>query len=152
MKFITIKNVFEEKNNELIHNKNTRKHKKEKFDFRKYFEKKINWRLSIFECEIPPTMDFSYYMPAEKLTEEITSDFIISELNFKNIFDFEYFPNEGDYFNIYYKYTQKELKNKFRTPLYSDFMCFIYTNGKWNNDFYRGEVIAKEIFEGFVEE
>ncbi|WP_262887782.1 hypothetical protein [Flavobacterium bernardetii] len=41
MKFITIKNVFEEKNNELIHNKNTRKHKKEKFDFRKYFEKKL---------------------------------------------------------------------------------------------------------------
>ena len=152
MKFITIENVLEEKSNEIVHHKNSRKHKKEKFDSKKYLEKKINWRLSIFENEIPPTMDFSYYMPSEKLTEEMTCDFIISELNSKNIFDFDYIPNEGDYLYIYYKYIEKDIKNRFRRPLYSDYMSFIYTKGEWNDDFYRGEIVAKEIYEGIIEE
>lgn len=148
IKFITVEPITEITDEITVtHNKNSRRFPKTKIDRDNYHETQLEWSLSKYIRTIPD-IDFFHLMPAKKLTDELTEEYLISELNSKNIFDFDYFPNEGDYLAVRYKYINKEIKNKYRIPL--QYMTFIYKNGSWNTGVYENE-ITEEFKQGIVQ-
>ena len=70
-------------------------------------------------------MDGMLIYPEDVLSEALTSEKMVEELNRRNCFDFNYTPNEGDNLQIYNpdKYTRK-------------YLSFIYRSGKWEVDSY----------------
>ncbi|WP_299682618.1 hypothetical protein [uncultured Dokdonia sp.] len=64
-----------------------------------------------------------YRLPASKLDEGLTADFVFEELNTRNCFDFEYHPKEGDNLIIH-------------TSTGFNRIEFIYRDGIWEEDHY----------------
>lgn len=65
-------------------------------------------------------------MPSKTLSEDITVELFLEELNKRYCFDFEYELQDGDSLEI--------LKDGY----YDTFFSFIYKNGKWEIGRYRG--------------
>lgn len=74
-------------------------------------------------------------MPVESLGGEMTSEYMLQQLNSNNLFDFEYSPSEGDNLEIRKEYIYKSLRGQSRPDLY-DYLSFIYRKGKWVEDHY----------------
>lgn len=97
----------------IIHHKNSRKNRqKRRVDFTWTLEKCLGWSKT--------TMDGMGYMPEKALTEDLTNERMLVDLNSKNCFDFDYEPNEKDNLQIF-------------TPESSirRHLSFIFRNGEW---------------------
>ncbi|QGK74237.1 hypothetical protein [Flavobacterium sp. SLB02] len=102
----------------VVHHKNSRKSKnKRRNDF--------TWTLE--RCLGPSkyTMDGMGYLPDKTLSEDLTTEKMLIDLNSKNCFDFDYEPAEGDNLTIYTP------ENNIRKHL-----SFIFQNEEWIDDYY----------------
>lgn len=120
----------------IIHNKNSRRHKKN-FDKDSYQSKKIMWQLNRYLGSYDSGMIGMMIMPQDKLTEEITAAYLLKELNTRNVFDFDYTPDEGDNIIVRLEFTMPEHK-KHRRYEERAYMSFIFRKGIWQEDFYNG--------------
>ncbi|MEO0046338.1 MAG: hypothetical protein RL705_1529 [Bacteroidota bacterium] len=105
---IIIQNKKSRKNKHLLENKG--------FEF--------HWK--ILKRENPSELDeafYSYMYPKESIGFELTNLFLLEKLKSKEIFDFDYEPEEFDNLQIFEK-----------TPL-SPYLSFIFLNGEWKNEF-----------------
>jgi hypothetical protein len=99
--------------NTIIHHKNSRKNKnKRRNDFTWTLEKCLGFSKS--------TMDGMGYMPEKTLSEDLTNERMLVDLNSKNCFDFDYQPNEGDNLQIFTP------ENSIRRHL-----SFVFRNEEW---------------------
>ena len=114
--------LFEGNINTIIHNKNSRRHKKDKL---LNPDKIYKWTLSKYAGFQDWKMNGMLYPPSDKLSEYLTNETILLGLNNENCFDFEYKPNEGDNLVVYC-----EEKSNY------SFLSFIYKNGQWEADSY----------------
>lgn len=64
-----------------------------------------------------------YLPPVSDIGKGLTADFVVSQLNSRNCFDFESKPSEGDNLTIYQSSTSFRLE-------------FIFRNGTWIEDHY----------------
>ena len=120
----------------IIHNKNSRKFKK-KFTEEQYLEKSLIWKLFKYKGYEDTGMIGMIVMPKNKLTNQITAEYLLAQLNSKNVFDFDYRPNEGDNLVVEIDYKYKPLKKKRRNHIYS-YMSFIFKKSLWIEDHYNG--------------
>lgn len=108
----------------VIHNKNSRRHKKNKIlDISDAYK----WTLYKYIGTKDLGMEGLLYMPSDKLGEYLTNEMMLSALNNEMCFDFDYQANEGDNLVIYH--TERGSYN---------FLSFIYKNQKWKVDSYNG--------------
>ena len=96
------------------HNKNSRRAKRERADALPVEE--TTWHLQRFVRKIESSMEGLPMMPDYELSNELTSSYIVAQLNAHDCFDFDYVPSLGD--NL-------TLRNK------GDFMSFIYGAQGW---------------------
>jgi len=102
----------------IVHHKNSRKSKnKRRNDF--------TWTLEKCLGRSNSTMDGIGYMPYDALSEDLTKETMLTDLNSRNCFDIDYEPNEGDNLKIYTP------ENQIRKH-----MSFIFQNGEWVADSY----------------
>lgn len=116
--------------NTIIHNKNSRRHKKDRL---LNSDKIYKWTLYKYVGLKDWTMEGMLYPPSDKLGEYLTREILITGLNNETCFDFEYKPNEGDNLVIYID----------GESIYS-FLSFIYRNGQWKADCYDDFIDKKE--------
>lgn len=104
----------------VVHHKKSRKFKNKQRDV-------YTWTLYKYVEYANCGMDGMVILPKDILTENLTTEIMLIELNNKNCFDFDYEPNEGDNLKILSpeKYTREHLS-------------FIFRDGKWIDDFYFG--------------
>lgn len=102
--------------NAIVHNKKSRSRQN---------RDKFTWTLNKYVGDSENMMDGMLIYPDSVLSENLTTERMLSELNDRNCFDFDYEPNEGDNLLIYNpeKYIKK-------------YLSFIYRNGKWIADSY----------------
>lgn len=102
----------------IVHHKKSRKS-------RNKAHSEFTWTLE--KCLGPSltTMDGMGYMPEKTLSEDLTNEIMLTHLNSKNCFDFDYQPTEGDNLQIYTP------ENRIRKHL-----SFIFENGEWIADSY----------------
>lgn len=98
------------------------------------------WSLSQFVENVERMMEGQISEPSEKLGEDLTNDFVLGEINSRNCFDFEYFPQEGDCLSIC------------RSNKTWHFFSYIFREGEWKvgmyNFFYQQ---TKQIDSGKME-
>lgn len=116
--------------NTVIHNKNSRRHKKNPLINSDNIYK---WTLYKYVGLHDWSMEGMLYLPSDKLGEDLTTEILLTELNNETCFDFEYQPNEGDNLVIYID----------GESVYS-FLSFIYRNGQWKAESYNGFIDKKE--------
>ncbi|TPG45229.1 hypothetical protein EAH81_01095 [Flavobacterium pectinovorum] len=104
--------------NKVVHHKNSRKSKNKRLN-------DFTWTLDRCLGFSNTTMDGMGYMPEKALSEDLTNERMLVDLNSKNCFDFDYEPQEGDNLSIYTP------KNHIRKHL-----SFIFENGEWIADSY----------------
>ena len=75
----------------------------------------------------------SMMMPTGKLTDEITEDYVLEELNTRDTFDFEYAPIDGDCLNIRFNYKNRKFNKEYRNLQYR-YLSFIFREGTWTPD------------------
>ncbi len=97
-----------------VHNKNSRRAKRERADALPI--KDTTWHLQRFIQNIESGMEGLPMMPVYKLNDDLTSNYVVSQLNAQNCFDFDYVPNQGDNLTL-------------RSD--GDFMSFIYGARGW---------------------
>ncbi len=104
--------------NKIVHHKNSRKSKnKRRNDF--------TWTLKRCLGFSNSTMDGMGYMPDETLSEDLTNEKMLVDLNSRNCFDFDYKPSEGDNLQI------------FGPEIYGGrHLSFIFENEEWIADSY----------------
>lgn len=102
----------------IVHHKNSRKSKNKR-------RNEFTWILR--RCVGPSkyTMDGMGYMPDKALSEGLTNERMLVDLNSRNCFDFDYQPNEGDNLEIFTP------ENYIRRHL-----SFIFENKEWIADSY----------------
>lgn len=132
----------------IIHNKNSRRFKK-KFNRDEYVQKKFTWHLSKYVKTGSFGMDGMMILPEKKLTTELTAEFLLDELNNNlNLFDFDYFPDEGDSLVVRSEYVHPEIKGKNRHSTMK-YLSFIFRKDQWTQDAYNGFYdITEEIATG----
>lgn len=81
-------------------------------------------------------MDGMIFMPSNKLTEELTEDLFLKELNENKCFDFEYAPSEGDNLMFQLKYTLGRRGKQLKKNTRGAFVSFIFKDEKWIADIY----------------
>jgi len=115
--------------------------KKEVFNYKSTSDKKhYLWSLRSYVGFIFDFLDGLIIFPSEKLDDVITSDFILSQINSKNCFDFEYNPSEGDCLIIH------------NLNFSEGYLEFIYKGAQWEKDYYNPLTHqVKQIKEGRVE-
>lgn len=97
----------------IIHHKNSRKNRqKRRVDFTWTLEKCVGYSKT--------TMDGMGYRPEESLSEDLTNEGILIDLNSKNCFDFDYEPSEKDNLQIFA--TESSIRRH---------LSFIFKNGEW---------------------
>ncbi len=115
---------------EVEHNKNSRRYKKQ---IEKKYPRRIAWTLDRYEGTYNSEMDGMMITPSDKLDELFTAEYVRSELNARNCFDFDYVPNEGDYLTFRFNFSKKEARGR-----EFHYMPYIYKEGNWTVDFYCG--------------
>ena len=150
IQFCTCSATEKKEPEKIIHNKNSRRFKK-KFDRDEYIQKKFTWHLSKYVETGYFGMDGMMLMPDEKLTNELTAEFLLDELNSNlNLFDFDYLPSEGDCLTVRPEYVYPEMKGRNR-PSMMQYLSFIFRNDKWIQDIYNAFYdITEEIAQGIV--
>ena len=102
--------------NTIVHNKKAKEKKN---------QDKYTWTLYKYVGLTEYPMDGMLIYPDDALSETLSAEKMLEELNNRNCFDFSYNPNEGDNLQIYNpaKFIKK-------------YLSFIYRNGKWIVDSY----------------
>lgn len=105
--------------NRIVHNKNSRRFKN--------LPKEFTWTLRKYVGDSDCMMDGMITFPLDMISEDLTTEKMLVDLNNRNCFDFDYKPNEGDNLQIFTpeKYSRQ-------------FLSFIYRNDEWIADFYDG--------------
>lgn len=132
----------------IIHNKNSRRFKKQ-FNRDEYMQKKFTWHLSKYVETGYFGMDGMMFMPENQLTKELTTEFLLEELNNNlYVFDFDYLPNEGDCLTIHSEYVHPKVKGKNR-PNENQYLSFIFRKNQWTQETYNALYdITQEIAKG----
>ena len=152
IEFITIVPEFETSNEiqPIIHYKNSRRNKIP-WDRNKYEEKKIVWSLMKYAGK--SVYNGIDWRPQGSLKElnDLSTVKIVEKLNTKNLFDFEYFPEEKDYLYIAIEYANEEIKKRSR-PYVGGHISFIFEEGKWtiNAGYDQMGSVYKNFKEGIV--
>lgn len=134
----------------VIHNKNSRRFKKD-FDEDAYLKKNLVWKLFKYEGYENSGLIGMIIMPSNQLTSELTADYLIGALNSKNLFDFDYQPQQGDNLKIEFSFRNKKSRKEYQGKIYS-YMSFIFKDDKWTKDYYIGFNHKTVLFrEGKVE-
>ncbi|MCC8358366.1 hypothetical protein LA313_00520 [Salinimicrobium sp. ASW11-47] len=108
---------------------------KAKLDKADYEKIHYIWTLYKYIGEKDDMLMGEIVMPVESLGGEMTSEYLLQQLNSNNRFDFEYSPSEGDNLEVRKEYVHKSLSGQQRPDLY-DYMSCIYRKGKWEQDYY----------------
>ncbi|PIF34277.1 hypothetical protein CLU81_4915 [Flavobacterium sp. 9] len=101
----------------IVHNKNSRRFKKNRNEFA--------WTLRKYVGDSKCTMDGRIIFPLDVLSEALTTEKMLEDLNNRNCFDFDYQPNEGDNLQIFTPHRYGR-----------EFLSFIYRNEQWIADYY----------------
>ena len=78
----------------VVHNKNSRRAKRERADALPVEE--TTWVLRRFVREVESTMEGLPMMPDYELSNELTDTYVVAQLNAHDCFDFDYVPSLGD--------------------------------------------------------
>lgn len=114
-------------------------------------QKQYIWSLKKYVGKKHSGMLGQMIMPVERLNEDLTAAYLLSQLNNNNSFDFDYSPNEGDNFEVRQDYSYTGVKGSPRPDLY-EYLSFIFRKGAWVEDVY--DVFSdktKKIKKGIVE-
>ena len=103
---------------------------------KKDFLKVIRWKLNRYLGSKWTGMDGLMIMPSKDLTHELTEDFILSELNEQNCFDFEYEPNEGDNLILEIGWLFNKRGKKIKRELEYNYSSYIFKNKEWKAEAY----------------
>lgn len=115
----------------IVHNRKSRRNKVDE-------SKEYTWILNKYLGKSDETEIGRYSMPDNDLRHGLTSLFVLNELNNKNCFDFDYFPNEGDNLKLINTHSQNRIE-------------FIYRNGNWTEDHYSPfNHVCEKIFNGKI--
>jgi len=122
-----------DKNTPIIHNQNSRRFKR--MDEKQFLEMNIIWTLerSTGKKEEEWIEMGSMAMPTGKLTDEITEEYVLRQLNTRNPFDFEYQPLDGDCLQIRFNYKNKKIRQQYKNLQYR-YLSFIFRKDKWTPD------------------
>lgn len=101
------------------------------------------WTLNRFQGSSTDQEIGKYLFPINDLGSGLTTEFVLSEMNKKNCFDFDYTPMEGDNLVLNIKGSSSRME-------------FIFKNGQWDSDHYspfddeieethRGIVVRKHL-------
>jgi len=125
----------QEQEKPVIHNKNSRRHKKTPLSEDNLYQ----WSLAAFVGTFESMMEGMFEIPSKDIGKGLTAEWVLLNLNDRNCFDFEYIPQEGDALVI-------------RKPqTYVFFLSFVYKNGVWTEDFYSPfGITLKKIGEGVI--
>lgn len=100
-----------------------------------YHQKQFIWSLKKYVGKKHTGMLGQMVMPVEGLNEDLTADYLLWQLNNKNLFDFEYTLAEGDHLEVRQDYVFSYVTGHARPELY-EYLSFIFQNGKWKEDVY----------------
>lgn len=109
----------------IVHNKKSRRFKHLRKEYTRTLHKYMGYSNA--------TMDGMIIFPNDVLSEDLTTEKMLVDLNRKKCFDFDYEPKEGDNLEIF------SPKSDLRK-----FLSFIYRNKVWIVDFYDGFKDATE--------
>jgi hypothetical protein len=110
----------------VVHHKKSKRWQEKNATFGAYL-----WTLSRFVDYFESMMEGQISEPSEKLGQDLTSEFVLSELNSRNCFDFEYLPIEGDCLSI-------------RMDTGWNFFSFIFREGTWIAEQYSSFYVRTE--------
>ena len=110
----------EDKEKPVIHNKNSRRNKKNQTNDSQMYR----WYLYEFVEKHALRMVGKYVLPASDLGKGLTAEWVLLNLNDGNCFDFDYTPKEGDNLVI---------RASHRAGLR---LSFIFREGTWREDHY----------------
>ncbi len=80
-------------------------------------------------------------MPSESLGDLLTKDYVLSQINGSNRFDFDYTPQEGDNLSIVQQIDGRS----------AEFLSFIHRKGKWETGrYYSFTEITETMNFGYV--
>lgn len=97
-----------------------------------YEQKNVIWNLRKYDGKIEyDGIEYKYQSSSMELNKQLTSTRIVEELNLKNLFDFEYLPEENDFLVLKSEYKYKQNKTRSR-PFINYYISFIFKDGKWN--------------------
>lgn len=105
--------------NRIVHNKKSRRFKK--------FRNEFTWKLRKYVGDSNCMMDGMIIFPLDALSEDLTNEKMLTDLNHRNCFDFDYKPNEGDNLEIYTPHRYER-----------EYLSFIFRNEEWIADYYDG--------------
>lgn len=100
-----------------------------------YEKTRLIWKFYGYIGEKDSIMMGDMIMPVDQMDQDLTTNFLIKQLNSGNSFDFDYSPAQVDNLEIRKEYIYKKEKGQPRRDLYN-FISFIYRNRKWKDDVY----------------
>ncbi|MFK7946895.1 MAG: hypothetical protein AB8G11_04845 [Saprospiraceae bacterium] len=148
IRFCTCENSTPKK---IIHNKKSRRFKRNSALIETDVKAHLTWHLYRKiegTYENAATMDGMFFEPLHQITEELTPEFIVQNMNTENCFDFDYQPVEGDELHIWTNH-EKHIKSTFP----SGYLSFLFTNNQWeigsslsfdNEEILKGKVKIEE--------
>lgn len=99
----------------------------------------IKWKLSKYLGYEWSGMDGMLFQPTDKLTAELTAEYLCVEMNRRHCFDFSFSPTEGDSITFELEQIDKNGKS-IKKLLDYQFASLIFKNNEWTidsyNDFY----------------
>ncbi|MCU0392538.1 MAG: hypothetical protein MUE81_15605 [Thermoflexibacter sp.] len=125
-----------EKNEAIIHNKNSRRHKRELNNAPELYL----WSVCEFLGYLDPDemlMEVQPALPSKDIGEGLTEEWVLLYMIDNQCFNFDYTPKDGDYLVI-------------RNSKKYKFLSFIFRNGAWETGFYYPRSILKLIANGEV--
>jgi len=135
---------------EIIHNKNSRRYKL-KLTTSQYYETTIFWNLSSSKLRDDLGFEFYQYQSSRhKLNNGLLAETIVSLLNSTKIFG-NYSAQKNDFLKIWLEYKHPIMHNKPR-PYIGDFISFIY-NQEWklNDGFDHTDFEYETLIEGEIQ-
>jgi hypothetical protein len=102
----------------IVHHKNSRKLKNKA-------RNEFTWTLKKYIGDIHFPMEGMITFPLDALSDDLTTEKMLVDLNARNCFDFDYLPKDGDYLQIFAPHRYER-----------EFLSFIYREGEWKADYY----------------
>ena len=131
---------LDENTTTTVHNKNSRRHKRELQNQMLNAPEVYLWTLCEFlgypEDDLM-LMEVHPKLPSKDIGQGLTDEWVLLNLNSKKCFNFDYSPKQGDYLSI--KSSKKY-----------DYMSFIFQNEVWERGFYHPPVFLQLIAKGEV--
>lgn len=113
---------------------------------KKEFLKVIKWKLSKYIGREWSGMDGMMIMPTDKITEELTEEFLIEKLNQTDCFDFDYYPNDGDHLILEVGWLFNHRGKRIKRQVEYEYSSFIFRDQKWISETYNVFYEKTEMF------